>query len=235
AGAWSAGRTARAAGLAGLFCAAGLAGLAALAGGPLGVAVLAGFGPVWWQVGAATLAWLALVAIPTAVGVRAWRCRSPRPGEPAIGRQREETAEGARGGGREGRRRGVRLRTGPRPGGRWFRRPGVAGIAGVAGGTGGSGRAGAAGHSGVPGRAGDDASPADERTPPRGPEPTPDTPYEPYVPYAPFDHDALYGLSDQDDTAFEPYDFLPSDPPREPHPHGTTPPSDAPTSEQGRP
>lgn len=268
AGGWSAGRTARAAGLAGLFCAAGLAGLAALAGGPLGVAVLAGFGPVWWQVGAATLAWLTLVAIPTAVGVRAWRCRSPRSGEPAIGRQREETAEGARGGGREGRRRGVRLRTGPRPGGRWFRRPGVAGIAGVAGGTGGSGRAGtpgrhdapghlgvpgragAAGHPGVPGRAGDDASPADERTPPRGPEPMPDTryeSYEPYVPYAPFDHDALYGLSDQDDTAFEPYDFLPSDPPRErhdfrpptpapePHPHGTTPPPDAPTPEQGRP
>ncbi|MEU6911979.1 cell division protein PerM [Streptomyces olindensis] len=199
---WPAGRTARAAGVAALFCAAVLAGLAALAGGPLGVAVLAGFGPVWWQVGAATLAWLALVAVPTAVGVRAWRCRSPRSEEPAIGRQREEKAEGTR--------RGGRLRTGPRRGRGWFRRPGVAGIAGVAGGVGVPGRTGASGYPRG------EASSADEKTPPRPPEPKPDTagspdtpasPDRPYVPYAPFDHDALYGLGDEDDTGFEPYDF----------------------------
>lgn len=250
---WSVGRTARAAGLTAVLCAAVLAGLAALAGGPLGAAVLAGFGPVWWQVGAATLAWLALVAIPTAVGVRAWRCRSPRSAEPTIGRQREDTAEGTQ---RDGR-----LRTGPRRGRGWFRRPGVAGIAGVAGITGVAGGAGVAGDAGVPGRTGAsghhrvEASSADEKTPPRPPEPEPDTPGSPdtpYVPYAPFDHDALYGLGDEDDTDFESYDFLlPSDRPREPHdslpptqaapeprPRTTAPPPDnpdTPASGQGRP
>ncbi|MEU1848022.1 DUF6350 family protein [Streptomyces sp. NPDC019990] len=74
---WSAGRTARAAGVAAVLCAALLAGLAALAGGPLGGAGLACFGPVWWQVGTAALTWLLLVAVPTALAVRAWRCRMP--------------------------------------------------------------------------------------------------------------------------------------------------------------
>lgn len=95
---WSPWRTARAAGLAAVLCAAVLTGLAALSGGPLGVAVLARLGPVWWQVGAAALAWLVLVAVPTALGVRAWRCRAPRTegsataggrdGRPASGAQR---------------------------------------------------------------------------------------------------------------------------------------------------
>lgn len=75
--AWTRGRTTGAAVLAALLCAAPLSALAALAGGPLGVAALSRFGPVWWQVGAAALAWLALLAVPTALTVRAWRRRPP--------------------------------------------------------------------------------------------------------------------------------------------------------------
>ncbi|MFF8098705.1 DUF6350 family protein [Streptomyces sp. NPDC016640] len=74
---WTRGRTAGAAALAGVLCAALLALLAALAGGPLGVAALSRFGPVWWQVGAATLAWLGPTAIATSLAVRAWRGRAP--------------------------------------------------------------------------------------------------------------------------------------------------------------
>ncbi|WP_437034132.1 cell division protein PerM [Streptomyces sp. enrichment culture] len=108
---WSAGRTARAAGLAAVLCAAVLAGLAALAGGPLGVSVLARFGPVWWQVGGAALAWLALLAIPTALAVRARSCRSSHDEEPRIGRQRDDRSEDERG------HRGGRLWKGLRGGG----------------------------------------------------------------------------------------------------------------------
>lgn len=74
--AWAPGRTAGVALLAAVFCAAVVAVLAALSGGPLGRGVLAQFGPVWWQVGAATLAWVAVVAVPVAVAVRGWRCRT---------------------------------------------------------------------------------------------------------------------------------------------------------------
>ncbi|MER7401952.1 DUF6350 family protein [Streptomyces sp. NPDC000070] len=119
---WPPGRTARAAAFAALLCAAVLAGLAALAGGPLGVTVLARFGPVWWQVGAATLAWLVLVAVPAAVTVRAWRCREPQADGPGIGKQRDEPAEGVG----EGRRPRKRTRAGRG----WFTRTGIAGIAG---------------------------------------------------------------------------------------------------------
>ncbi|MGW5129756.1 cell division protein PerM [Streptomyces sp. NPDC004135] len=94
---WSAGRTARAAGVASVLCAAVLAGLAALSGGPLGVSVLARFGPVWWQVGAAALAWLALAAIPTALAVRSRRCRPSRDEDPRIGRQRDDAPEEEKG------------------------------------------------------------------------------------------------------------------------------------------
>ncbi|MFE2276052.1 DUF6350 family protein [Streptomyces sp. NPDC059454] len=98
--AWTRGRTAGAAGLAAVLCAALLSVLAALAGGPLGVAALSRFGPVWWQVGAATLAWLTLVAVPTSLAVRAWRRRPPGgdpgnrlpgPGAPRNRRAPEET------------------------------------------------------------------------------------------------------------------------------------------------
>ncbi|MEU5519174.1 DUF6350 family protein [Streptomyces sp. NPDC047860] len=72
---WTGGRTAGAAVLAAALCAALLSALAALAGGPLGVAALSRFGPVWWQVGVATLVWLGPAAAATSLAVRAWRAR----------------------------------------------------------------------------------------------------------------------------------------------------------------
>ncbi|MGW4564704.1 cell division protein PerM [Streptomyces sp. NPDC004561] len=69
---WSAGRTAGVVLLTALVGAVFLALLGALAGGPLGVAALARFGPVWWQTGAAAGAWIVL-GVPVAVTVRAWR------------------------------------------------------------------------------------------------------------------------------------------------------------------
>ncbi|MES5816477.1 DUF6350 family protein [Streptomyces sp. RG80] len=75
---WSRGRTAGTAWLAAALCAALVAVLAALAGGPLGGAALARFGPMWWLTGPAALVWLSATAVPTAVGLRAWRCRERR-------------------------------------------------------------------------------------------------------------------------------------------------------------
>ncbi|MFC7885333.1 DUF6350 family protein [Streptomyces sp. NPDC057376] len=75
---WSWRRTVGAAVLAAVLCAVLVALLAALAGGPLGSAALARFGPVWWQVGGAALGWIAVVAVPVAVvarGARVWRWR----------------------------------------------------------------------------------------------------------------------------------------------------------------
>ncbi|MGY3203591.1 hypothetical protein ACVW19_004106 [Streptomyces sp. TE5632] len=80
--AWSRSRTVGAAGVAAVLCAALLALSAALAGGPMGVAALSRFGPVWWQTGGATLVWVGLVATATALVVRARRCSTPRD-EPA--------------------------------------------------------------------------------------------------------------------------------------------------------
>lgn len=76
--AWTWRRTVAGAGLACLLCALGLGVLAELAGGPLGNAALARFGPVGWQVGAAALVWTAAGALPTALAARAWRCRGGR-------------------------------------------------------------------------------------------------------------------------------------------------------------
>ncbi|MER5179536.1 DUF6350 family protein [Streptomyces sp. NPDC002896] len=77
--AWPLGRTVlNVIGASGLYGVA-MAGLAALAGGPMGVDVLARFGPVWWQVGAAGVAWTAGVGVPVAAGLRAWRTRSRTP------------------------------------------------------------------------------------------------------------------------------------------------------------
>ncbi|MFC8140490.1 DUF6350 family protein [Streptomyces paradoxus] len=218
---WSAGRTARAAALASLLCAAVLAGLAAMSGGPMGSAVLSRFGPVWWQVAAATLAWLGLLAIPTAVGVRAWRCRSPRAEEPRIGKQRDEAAEGAQG------RRRLRKHGRDR-----FTRTGVAGMAGVTGAAEGTGWAGGGevrgraggdeagggvwdlGDPGVAwgtdngGRTRPDASPADGTPSPHPSDPAPNAPRVPHEP----------GLRDQDrESDFGLFDFLPSDPAPEPY------------------
>ncbi|MFE6362070.1 DUF6350 family protein [Streptomyces sp. NPDC057806] len=92
---WSRGRTAGAAVLAAVLGAAAMAGLGAMAGGALGVAALAGFGPVWWQVGAAALAWGVAVAVPVAVLVRWWRCRGRADADgPRVGKPRAEERGG---------------------------------------------------------------------------------------------------------------------------------------------
>ncbi|MFF4348071.1 DUF6350 family protein [Streptomyces sp. NPDC001530] len=72
---WSRGRTVAAVAVAAGVCGVALALLAALAGGPLGVAALAHFGPVWWQVGGAAVVWVGVVGVPVGVGVRGWRAR----------------------------------------------------------------------------------------------------------------------------------------------------------------
>ncbi|WP_456294330.1 cell division protein PerM [Streptomyces chartreusis] len=84
---WSPGLTAVTAVLAAGFCALAVAVLATLSGGPLGVGALARFGPVWWQAGAATLGWVALVAVPVAVLVRGWRCWMGRQGAGPVSEQ----------------------------------------------------------------------------------------------------------------------------------------------------
>ncbi|MGW2043920.1 cell division protein PerM [Streptomyces sp. NPDC001858] len=96
AGSWSRRRTVEAVALAGAVCGALMGGLAGLAGGPLGVAALARFGPVWWQVGGAVLLWIVGVGVPVAVGVRGWRGRGhaeperePEPGEREAGEARK--------------------------------------------------------------------------------------------------------------------------------------------------
>ncbi|MFD9405217.1 DUF6350 family protein [Streptomyces sp. NPDC060011] len=77
---WSRGRTVSVVALAACLCGVVLGLLAGLAGGPLGVAALAHFGPVWWQVGPAAAVWTATVGIPVAVGVHAWKRRgAPAP------------------------------------------------------------------------------------------------------------------------------------------------------------
>ncbi|WP_426365649.1 DUF6350 family protein [Streptomyces sp. E-08] len=63
-------------------CGAAVAVLAGAAGGPLGTGRLSGFGPVWWQAGAAAVLWGACVALPVALGVRAWGRRIPRSQRP---------------------------------------------------------------------------------------------------------------------------------------------------------
>lgn len=78
--AWSLRETALAAALGAVGCGAGTAVLAAAAGGPLGTRALAEFGPVWWLTGAAALLWTALVGVPGALLLRAWRLREPGEG-----------------------------------------------------------------------------------------------------------------------------------------------------------
>ncbi|MFI1209017.1 DUF6350 family protein [Streptomyces sp. NPDC020802] len=85
AAAWSRGRTAGTVALAAVLCGLALAVLATLAGGPLGVAALADFGPVWWQTGPAAAGWIAVVGLPTALLLRAWRLREPRTRAPRAG------------------------------------------------------------------------------------------------------------------------------------------------------
>lgn len=98
---WSARRTAAAALLAALLCAAAVALLTHLAGGPLGVAALADFGPVGWRAGGAAGAWVGAVGIPVALTARWARTRAPRPTATAAttGRRTGAGVPGARGAG----------------------------------------------------------------------------------------------------------------------------------------
>ncbi|MFD4695837.1 DUF6350 family protein, partial [Streptomyces sp. NPDC058463] len=73
--AWSPRDTALAAALGAVGCGAGAAVLAAASGGPMGTGALAEFGPVWWLVGPAALAWTAVVGVPVALLLRFWRLR----------------------------------------------------------------------------------------------------------------------------------------------------------------
>ncbi|WP_306820048.1 cell division protein PerM [Streptomyces sp. DSM 40750] len=70
---WSASRTIAATLLAALMSAVAVALLALLAGGSLGVATLADFGPVWWQAGGAAGAWVGAAGMPVALVARWWR------------------------------------------------------------------------------------------------------------------------------------------------------------------
>ncbi|PIM67416.1 hypothetical protein CTU88_36115 [Streptomyces sp. JV178] len=73
---WSMRRTAAAALVAAALCAVAVALLTVLASGPLGVAALSHFGPLWWQTGGAAVAWVATVALPVALTSRWWRARA---------------------------------------------------------------------------------------------------------------------------------------------------------------
>lgn len=185
---WAQGRTAATALLAAALCAVVLALLAELSGGPLGGAALARFGPVWWQTGGAALAWIAGVAVPTAVGLRAWRLRErrvPTPtsgqstsGQSTIGKPREAEAASAPASALASTPTPV-----PVPGAseRWFRRPFAVGRGRFA------------------------------RKPKKAGQPVPvpvpaQAPVE--QPYIAYDHD----------PTFDPYDFLPVDVPSEPTP-----------------
>ncbi|MFF4486980.1 DUF6350 family protein [Streptomyces sp. NPDC001544] len=87
---WSTWRAAGTALLAAVLCGAAFALLAELAGGPLGVAALARFGPVWWQVGGVVPAWVGAVAVPVSVVVRWWGGRSSRVGRERVAGPREQ-------------------------------------------------------------------------------------------------------------------------------------------------
>ncbi|MFD7131252.1 DUF6350 family protein [Streptomyces sp. NPDC059894] len=63
--------------LAGLVGGAMSGVLGGMAGGPLGVAGMARFGPVGWQVGAAVLGWIVAVGMPVVLVARAWLRPSP--------------------------------------------------------------------------------------------------------------------------------------------------------------
>ncbi|MFJ8858257.1 DUF6350 family protein [Streptomyces sp. NPDC102451] len=103
--AWGQTRTALVTGLAAVGCGAGAAVLAAASGGPLGTGALAEFGPVWWLVGPAALAWTAVLGVPAALLFRAWRLREERWGwrwEAAKGEQAKAEQAKAEPGGEPG-------------------------------------------------------------------------------------------------------------------------------------
>lgn len=73
--AWSPRDTAVVAALAAVGCGAGTAVLTAASGGAMGSRALAEFGPVWWLTGPAAVAWTAVLGVPVALLLRAWRLR----------------------------------------------------------------------------------------------------------------------------------------------------------------
>lgn len=219
---WSGARTAGVAVQASVFCGVVFALLGALSGGPLGVGVLARFGPVWWQVGGAALGWALVTAVPVAVAVRGWRCRSGR----AVSAVSVGEASGAligwpcveglreRGPGGGGRQLLGRL---PLVGG-WLSRDSGAGESDGAS-TGTEPRAG---------RTVYDQEVAPDRAVPRqdgrsgeGGQGLSDDADDDEIPYVEYDHD----------TTFEPYDFPSNEPPPEPPPAPSSEPRPAPSPE----
>ncbi|MFJ8084820.1 DUF6350 family protein [Streptomyces sp. NPDC096205] len=213
--AWTLRRTAGVAGLAVALCAAALAGAAALSGGPLGTSALARFGPLWWQAGPAALLWGALAALPMALGVHAWRRRDRAPRRPRIARQRAQTpsTSGTTSGHADGRPES--RSTEPRSG---TSRPAESRSTEPRSSTSRS----AESRSTEP-RSGTSRSAESQPTEAarRGRDTLPESagPYDLEDPYDPRDdaYDARdpYGTSDTY-PAFEPYDFLPVDPPPPP-------------------
>nr|WP_249402224.1 DUF6350 family protein [Streptomyces sp. YIM 121038] len=89
--AWPAGRTVLVVLGAAVGCGGACGVLAGAAGGAMGVGGLAEFGPVGWLTGVAAGAWVGVVGVPVALGVRGWRVRVPRAGRvrvPRAGRVR---------------------------------------------------------------------------------------------------------------------------------------------------
>ncbi|MFJ5124918.1 DUF6350 family protein [Streptomyces sp. NPDC088555] len=197
--AWGPWGTALVAALAAVGCGAGTAVLAAAAGGPLGTRALAEFGPVWWLTGAAALVWTALVGVPGALLLRAWRLRerdedgeeaayvAGDPGVAAAGKTavpvpvpEPSSGDASRESGGGGRR--------------WWRRSGGRDGGGIGGGGAGEEAAGP-----VPGD-----EPAPRRTPvaaslPAGAAPGPVPP-------------AAQSPAQGEDESVAPYDFLPTGP-----------------------
>ncbi|MES9557679.1 MULTISPECIES: DUF6350 family protein [unclassified Streptomyces] len=197
--AWGPWGTALVAALAAVGCGAGTAVLAAAAGGPLGTRALAEFGPVWWLTGAAALVWTALVGVPGALLLRAWRLRerdedgeeaayvAGDPGVAAAGKTavpvpvpEPSSGDASRESGGGGRR--------------WWRRSGGRDGGGIGGGGAGEEAAGP-----VPGD-----EPAPRRTPvaaslPAGAAPGPVPP-------------AAQSPAQGEDEGVAPYDFLPTGP-----------------------
>ncbi|MFJ5815653.1 DUF6350 family protein [Streptomyces sp. NPDC093108] len=201
--AWGPWGTALVAALAAVGCGAGTAVLAAAAGGPLGTRALAEFGPVWWLTGAAALVWTALVGVPGALLLRAWRLRerdedgedgeeaayvAGDPGVAAAGKTAVPVPEPSS---------GDASRESGGGGRRWWRRSGGRDGGGGAGGGAGEEAAGT-----VPGD-----EPAPRRTPvaaslPAGAAPGPVPP-------------AAHPPAQGEDEGVAPYDFLPTGPWRE--------------------
>ncbi|MGW4871325.1 cell division protein PerM [Streptomyces chartreusis] len=258
---WSPGLTAVTAVLAAGFCALAVAVLATLSGGPLGVGALARFGPVWWQAGAATLGWVALVAVPVAVLVRGWRCWTGRHGAGPVGGQQGARIGRPRVGapgedGPAGEERSLRDRL-PLVGG-WLSGAGESGGVGGSGGSagGGAGRSAGGRASGSAGAGSGEDGSADSRTRPpangrktpfkaTAPAPTPDRTGadrtgDKGARAAAYGEDARYEALTQDipyatydhDTTFEPDDFPPSGPPSVPPPPEPQDERDAPTAQK---